>query len=111
MDRINLGLPGLPIIFNITVRINTVTIHWSSIKENGGYPLSDVVYYVQYLAIDNEFSASGINYDRTANTSKTFVTFTINEDAATPYAFRVVSINPAGIKIGDWKHGQIQGRF
>ena len=39
------------------------------------------------------------------------MTFTIHRDAATSFVVRVVSVNPTGIKLGDYKHGQVRGQF
>ncbi|RDD43839.1 Ankyrin repeat domain-containing protein 16 [Trichoplax sp. H2] len=103
------GLPGQPTIFNITIFVNTVTINWMPVGDNGGYTFQNIVYYIEYFSIDDFPVPAGKQYHRTRNTNKTSLTFVIYEDAPTFYLFRLIAVNPAGSRAGDWIRGKIQG--
>ncbi|RDD36207.1 Twitchin [Trichoplax sp. H2] len=106
------GVPERPQIRNFITTVRVATVSWRPITKNGGYPLNDVTYYVEYQIYVRGTNIGAGNVCRSYQSIRTSNNELIsipNLRQNTTYMVRIVAENKAGRSFSDFTYMATKG--
>lgn len=103
-----LGAPGQPVISTLVSTSTAITVRWLPLLSNGGYPMTNLSYNVEYLQSDSyqENDCSGCMISPSINN---FYFLMDNLRIGKPYSLRIKATNPGGTSYSGWRKINTKG--